>query len=1051
MESLALQDCLKSGIDPDIIRLNFKDISGLDLFEAINPNPKRLNAGRLNASEQRLFNKCVDWDGFTPVSFAWDCNGRIRVLFGPLLDPDHRGKVNKYRNAKGSKAPITFLKVPLQIWQKIAARYGVAMPENITITNDGEALGFWTWVFENQVPILLTEGEKKAGCLLTLGYAAVSIPGISMGWRVTDRDFKGKAIARELHPDLLPLDDGREITIAFDYRPGDYFKSPEWVNAAILGRLFKNSTVKIARLPGPQKGIDDFAVAGGDVTQVITAAETLKQLQDERLWRSFKGFTPDKVVNQRYLDIEAPEHGKITAIKSGLGTGKTQYLADKVAPLPGKQINIGYRNSLLLQMAQKLGSYHLDEHKGHQMMNDPEARISLCWDSLQKVTGITFEGAGLILDEFASSLKHLLTSSTCRDNRLDILDHLKAIAPSVDWVVVSDGNLKDSDVQYLGKIFPHLSVSKIENQFKGDTPPVTFLELPKGRYRIGKEEFEYLSRAILQDRCPAITADSLKDAEALNKQLTAQGKKGILLTSKTATKKWAKEFLANPDAYIRKHKPQFIIFSPTAESGLDIAIKENIDNLELDAENYFSSVFCIFRGVIGVDECLQMSRRVRHPERIVICCAERKFSGKDDSNPFSIQLIKAVEERVNVEALALSPEENSAAIKEAIKAQIDSPHLEQWAKIKSKDAVEGRNLRRFLFKSYEDGGYEIEQFSFAALLDAQFSLHDVLSFEEAKEEVKKEEAKQIFDSILIDLEECQRIEKDFNSQWEDRAKAIKFRLMARLPGIENTSLWNWEFVYRVRFSDRDLLNQLEAQWKLDNPVDAELLQRQRWNGDFKTFVPDLSDRWLKLKVLDKLGINKFLDPAAVWTNESPEVLALYKQGKNKSVAALLGHPGKSTPIKYLNRLLKITGVTLTGSQVRDGDKRVWQYRFLGAASRPKNWDELYSFTSQRMTKKVDAAIEAENQTVYSSEPVTPPPERDINTAEAVTENQTNPIEKVWGVTRELAHIAARVAEGATEMAKACLQQAIKRLGIEIIFDAIDLLPEHERLAIEGLG
>ncbi|WP_026103898.1 hypothetical protein, partial [Kamptonema formosum] len=38
--------------------------------------------------------------------------------------------------------------------------------------------------------------------------------------------------------------------------------------------------------------------------------------------------------------------------------------------------------------------------------------------------------------------------------------------------------------------------------------------------------------------------------------------------------------------------------------------------------------------------------------------------------------------------------------KEAIKAQIDSPHLEAWAKIKGKDAVEARNLRRFLLKIF---------------------------------------------------------------------------------------------------------------------------------------------------------------------------------------------------------------------------------------------------------------------------------------------------------------------------------------------------------------
>jgi len=543
----ALQDWLNSLVDPGLVSLNVKPISGLDLFEALNPNPNRINTGRLTASEQRLLFKCVDWDGFTPVSSAWVCNHRVRILSGLLLEPDSKGKVIKYRNPKGSKAPITFLKVTLQILRKIAVQNNVPVPD-LEVTQDGEVLGFWEWVRSQNLPIVLTEGEKKAGCLLTLGYAAVSIPGISMGWRVSDRDFKGKAIARELHPDLLPFDDNdRDITICFDYRPGPYFGTPEWVNASILGKLFKNSTVRIARLPGPEKGVDDFAIAGGDVHQVLATAETVKELQDECLWRSFRGFSPDNVVNQRYLDLEAPEHGKITAIKSGLGTGKTQYLADKVAPQSGKQLNIGYRNTLLLQQSQKLGSYHLDAHNGYQMMNDPEARISFCWDSLQKVTGITFENSTLILDEASSSIKHLLTSSTCRDKRLEILEFFKVIAPGVDRVIALDGNLSDTVTDFLAEVLK-MPVVKIENQFKGDTPPVTFLEFPNGRQRLIKAEFEWLAYQVLKSPCPAIATDSLRDAEALAKRLRDEGKQGLLLSSKTATEDWAREFLANPHA-----------------------------------------------------------------------------------------------------------------------------------------------------------------------------------------------------------------------------------------------------------------------------------------------------------------------------------------------------------------------------------------------------------------------------------------------------------------------------------------------------------------------
>ncbi|WP_456077499.1 DUF3854 domain-containing protein, partial [Kamptonema formosum] len=250
------QDWLDSGVDPEIINLNVEAIAGADLFRHLWPDAKYINRGILNAKYKRCWDECVGFDG-SSLTEAWKCGARIKILKGPLLKPDHKGKVNKYRNSEGRKAPITFLKVSLHFWGKVLARWqGVPLSEN-TAVQEGEAKFFWPWVQESRADVVLAEGEKKAGCLLTLGHAAIALPGISMGWRVTDRDFDGKAIARELHPDLLPFDDGRSITIAFDYRPGDWFESPEFKNAAILARLFKKSTVKIARLPGPQKGIDD--------------------------------------------------------------------------------------------------------------------------------------------------------------------------------------------------------------------------------------------------------------------------------------------------------------------------------------------------------------------------------------------------------------------------------------------------------------------------------------------------------------------------------------------------------------------------------------------------------------------------------------------------------------------------------------------------------------------------------------------------------------------------------------------------------------------------
>ena len=51
------------------------------------------------------------------------------------------------------------------------------------VTQDGEALGFWAWEKENNIPITLIEGAKKAGALLSAGWAAIALSGVYNGYR----------------------------------------------------------------------------------------------------------------------------------------------------------------------------------------------------------------------------------------------------------------------------------------------------------------------------------------------------------------------------------------------------------------------------------------------------------------------------------------------------------------------------------------------------------------------------------------------------------------------------------------------------------------------------------------------------------------------------------------------------------------------------------------------------------------------------------------------------------------------------------------------------
>jgi hypothetical protein len=985
---LAYQDCvIKSGIDPEIYRLCFEPASGRAVYDLLyRDTDPTTNSSSGSAQAKTNYTKCENAIGWIST------NGRFRQLAGEPLAFNIKEEKSKgfgkkstekleprrYHQPKGKPLEIFFPRVTVAIWELVAAKAALSMPKFPVIGLDGEALGFWNWVLESDCPIIITEGEKKAAALISRGYAAIGLPGIHTGYRVTERgDWVTKpdgtqyqkAIAWELRSELEPLDTAkREITIIFDYRPGDYSQSPEFKAATTLSKLFKSAIVKIAKLPGPHKGVDDFCVAGGDIDAVIAeASQHTSEDWQLKKWLRLRGFSPDIKINSQYFDAPAPQSGTTTAIQSGLGTGKTYWAGAKIASdARGLQINLGYRNSLLLQQCEKWGSYHFDEHNGWQHIKDPDARLSLCVDSLLKLPIEMFEnalqhvrGATIILDESVSVIKHLLLSRTLLGKRVEVLERLEIICKLADRVVLMDGNQSDIVVDYIAQISSKPSV-KIQNTFTGNTPPIFFVEA-------GKKAKKWLSAEILKSPCPAIATDSLKDAEAFARQLEQTHGSGILLTSKTASRAQIKEFLKNPDAYIKKHKPAWIIFSPTAESGLDISSR-----IEVSSLGYFSDMFCWFIGVVGVDEAVQMSRRVRHPERIIVLCAERGFAKSSTGGFFEAEIIKALAEFGDTEArLLIENESQLQKVREDLAAQIVTPHTILWAKFQAKAELERRHLREYLLKAFELAGYSVQ---FVTAAECDYEGHAI-----AKEECKDIEAQEIFNAPDIDLAEALEIKLNFKATWEDRCRAIKFFLKARLPGIKDSALWSWEFVRRVRFDERSLLSQLDAAWQFENPEDAEFLQRTKLIADDRReFLGDFSTRWLKIKALRVLGLEKFMEPGKIWTQESPEVLEIWERCKKKAIAKLLGHPGNMKPMQWLNNLLKLIGCKLIHKNIKLNGVQRREYFYIAKLSRPANWDELATFTAQKHAKKISEIKEAEALAAQKLEVVAPPPVFDTN-------------------------------------------------------------------------
>ena len=964
---LTYQDCVvKSGIDPEIFRLNFECASDRAVYDLLyRDTDPTTNSSSGSAQAKRNYAKCENAIGFI-------VNGRFRQLEGPPLAFDKKGRPRKYHQPQGKPLEIFCPRVTVAVWQKVAAKNNLLMPEFPAVGLDGEALGFWDWVVSSGCSVIITEGEKKAAALVSRGYAALGLPGIHTGYRVTERGetvtkIDGsqyqRATARELHHALQPLDTaGREITIIFDYRVGDYSQSQEFKAANTLGKLFKNAIAKIAKLPGPDKGVDDFLVAGGDIDAVIAEASqhTSEDWQLEK-WLRLRGFSPDIKINSQYFDAPAPESGKTTAIQSGLGTGKTYWAGAKIASdVRGLQINLGYRNSLLLQQCEKWGSYHFDEHNGWQHIKDPDARLSLCVDSLLKLPIEMFEnalqhvrGATIILDESVSVIKHLLLSRTLLGKRVEVLERLEIICKLADRVVLMDGNQSDIVVDYIAQISHKPSV-KIQNTFTGNTPPIFFVEA-------GKKAKKWLSAEIFKSPCPAIATDSLKDAEAFARQLEQTHGPGILLSSKTASKAQIKEFLKDPDAYIKKYKPAWIVFSPTAESGLDISSR-----IEVSSLGYFSDMFCWFIGVVGVDEAVQMSRRVRHPERIIVLCSERGMAKSSTGGFFEAEIIKALAEFGDIEArLLIEDESQLQKVREDLATQIVTPHTILWAKLQAKAELERRHLKEYLLTAFELAGYSVQ---FVTAAECDYEGHAI-----AKEECKDIEAQEIFNAPDIELSEALEIKLNFKATWEDRCRAIKFFLKARLPGIEDSALWTWEFVRRVRFDDRSLLAQLDNSWQFENPEDAEFLQRAKLSAARREFIGDFSTRWLKIKALRVLGLEKFMEPGKSWSQDSPEVVEILKQCKKKAIAKLLGHPGKMKPMHWLNYLLKLIGCKLIGKNIKRNGVQHREYFYIAESSRPANWDELVAFTAQKHAQRISEIKQAEALAAQELEVTAHPP------------------------------------------------------------------------------
>jgi hypothetical protein len=676
-----------------------------------------------------------------------------------------------------------------------------------------------------------------------------------------------------------------------------------------------------------------------DIAKKFGGADSSWMQKVRRDWKKKRGFSvePANTTRDRFVDWKCPSDNASFFGRSPLGTGKTTLLKRWVKQLRDRGVTrffvLGYRNTLLLQTAANFpGFMHIHDGDALLLRSDEYTSFCLCVDSLLRFNPEDFKDTVIFLDELAAVIRHLLHSPTIPAWKRDrILRLFEEALRNARLIICMDGFLADWAVDYVALIAPGKKIERAQNIYNENKPHINFL--------IGTTDFDEKIKA--NDRSPllrlmwseapmpVICSDNQVFIEGLDEIFQSNDAKTLRIDSKTVCEDYVKEFLENPNKYLRDNEIEVLLYSPSAESGLDVSI-----------ENYFSHQFCFFFNIIGVDAAIQMMGRVRDPgiERFMWCKEGVAISEREHSiSPFVEDLAKTwayLFQQATAQSLKkLSSERPSEAeIFEEVnqlmqvfhRNSIDC-HFETSVIIKSIENAEKMNFRSFTREALLSEGYRVTELIPSPDFDAKEME------KEAKERVKRQNCSDIFNAPVADeeIESLARGTLQFDSRWSERCRKMKAGYLYQLPGIRESGVWDEALIYLMEYEEPEFLERQKLFYLLENPeeADEEAFRQLHWMArQEKSFIGNIKSRFLKIQAYLQLDIKRFFDLDARWTDSSPELQDLLQRCKNPAIAKILSHPGKLSPIKNLTRLLKPLGIFLRGEKSRHEGKIVRIYR-----------------------------------------------------------------------------------------------------------------------------
>ena len=943
-----------SAVDPQIIALNVTSLNNCEPFERLfySEKIKRLNTGRLPSwilNRYAHLERGGWWcSGVDPITGREDLWGCFKPSH-PRIDAI-KGRQQKYEHPLKAETTLFALKVSDDIWEKIASRYGIAvLPTDIDQSREDK--GFWHWVKINNIPLILTEGAKKAGALLSLGFAAIALPGIWGGYRKNE----GKP---SLIPQLEWFAKDRQIYFAFDQDEKRQTRQANrkaiWHTAKLLKE--KGCAVRIVSWNPSIKGVDDLIVAKGgkyfsDCYQKALAfddwmADGLRELTYKPALKLDS--------NTKYLgDFSPPPNAKLICLKAPKGSGKTEWLVRVCSEAQSrgqKVLILTHRTQLGKALCERFGIDYVEELG--ESTTKGVFGIGLCFDSLRQNSRAQFDpedwhGCIVILDEVEQSVWHLLNANTeVGKHRVQILRNFQGLIQNVlesedGRVYLSDADLSDVSIDYVRSLVSFPVEPWIAVKEGNPTPwNVTVWEDSKemlgvliSRIRRGEKVLIFVDG---QKKKSKWGTQNLKSY--LQKELPDLKILRIDAESVSTPGHAAYDCIDKLDEILKDF--DICVASPTIETGVSI-----------DLKGHFTSVWDFAQGVIPVPSVLQRMARLREPVPRHVWAKGYGLGRIGNGSTSPKRLISGQHTKFQAHIKQLAEADFTFDFESAGNFQPQS--LKTWAKMAARINLGMVRYQHEIIRALVAEGHIISAGDYLAEMSQD---EEMKGTDQIKEELTETRDKS-YQQQCYEISQSPSPDGDrLKTLQQKKAKSVAERLEQRKGELSERYAESLVSSELVELDDEGEYPKAQLHYYLTvgeeflSDREKARMERLLEAGENELFCPDVNRSMIggKLAYLKALGILHLLAQDVEWSNDSQVLIDLAiktKQFRNsiKDVLGLSfnferigkdGEPLPPSPISIAQKYLKDCLGLKFSSPVKRGGKGC-QQRFYQPVEVPE--------------------------------------------------------------------------------------------------------------------